>query len=255
MKAVDHWIATPRGRIFAREWPAPGSAPAIILLHDSLGCVELWRDFPQGLSAATERRVIAYDRAGFGRSDAQNEQLPRDFIYTECRDSLPLLADALGISHFVLFGHSVGGGMAVVGAAELYARCKGLISESAQIFREDLTFESIRAARPKVLPGSSQYDRLAKYHGEKTDWVLSAWIDSWLDPAFVLEMMPYMKRVQCPVLAIHGDRDEFGSAAQPKRLCDSVAGPATLHLMKDCGHVPHRDQPAEVLKAVKIFLG
>jgi pimeloyl-ACP methyl ester carboxylesterase len=252
----DHHIQIDGGRVFAREWQPdrPGTAPPIILLHDSLGCITLWRDFPADLSARTGRRVVAYDRLGFGQSDAFPGRLPLDFIYTEGRASLPPLLAALNIEEFVLFGHSVGGGMSVAGAADFGARCKGLISESAQIVREERTFEGIRAAQPNVAPGSAQHERLKKYHGEKTDWVLSSWIDNWLDPAFALDLTGHMKEIRCPVLALHGDLDEFGSLEQAKYLCDHVAGAAKLHLMKSCGHVPHRDRPAEILDTVANFL-
>lgn len=245
------------GRVYAREWQpdGPASAPPIVLLHDSLGCITLWRDFPAELSARTGRRVIAYDRLGFGQSDAFPGRLPLKFIYTECSTSLPPLLAALNIEEFVLFGHSVGGGMSTAGAADFGARCKGLISESAQIFREERTFEGIRAAQPNLVPGSPQRERLKKYHGEKTDWVLSSWIDNWLDPAFVLDLTSHMKRIRCPVLALYGDLDEFGSTGQAKYLCDHVAGSAKLHLMKACGHVPHRDRPGEILDTVANFLG
>jgi pimeloyl-ACP methyl ester carboxylesterase len=252
----DHHIPTSSGRVRVREWQPehPNSAPPIILLHDSLGCITLWRDFPADLSARTGRRVLAYDRLGFGQSDTLPGRLPLDFIYTECRVSLPPLLAALTIEDFVLFGHSVGGGMSVAGAADFGSRCKGLISESAQIFREERTFEGIRAAQPNLALGSAQRERLKKYHGEKTDWVLSAWIDNWLDPAFVLDLTSHMKSIRCPVLALHGDLDEFGSTDQAKHLCDHVAGSAKLHLMKGCGHVPHRDRPAEILETVARFL-
>jgi pimeloyl-ACP methyl ester carboxylesterase len=252
----DHSVPAGGGQVFAREWQpgSPNAAPPIILLHDSLGCITLWRDFPADLSARTGRRVIAYDRLGFGQSDAHVGRLPLDFIYEECSTSLPPLLAALKVDDFVLFGHSVGGGMSVAGAADFGPRCKGLISESAQIFREERTFEGIRAAQPNLAPGSPQRERLKKYHGEKTDWVLSSWIDNWLDPAFVLDLTRHIKRIRCPVLALHGDLDEFGSTDQAKYLCDRVAGSATLHLMKGCGHVPHRDRPAEILETVARFL-
>jgi pimeloyl-ACP methyl ester carboxylesterase len=254
---MEHWIATGKGRMLVREWapPNPVSAPAIILLHDSLGCITLWRDFPAALSTRTGRRVVAYDRPGFGQSDPFPERLPLDFIYTECGASLPPLLAALKIDRFVLFGHSVGGGMSVAGAADFGVRCTGLISESAQIFREERTFAGIRTAQPNLVPGSSQRERLKKYHGEKTDWVLSSWIDNWLDPTFVLDLTGHMKKIRCPVLALHGDLDEFGSTDQAAYLCDRVTGPAQLHLMKDCGHVPHRDRPGEILETVAKFLG
>ena len=251
---ADHRITTVRGSLFVRDWGESTNAAPIILLHDSLGCVALWRDFGDHLAARTRRRVIAYDRAGFGQSDAYAGRLPLDFLYTECREALPPILSALNVGEFVLFGHSVGGEMSVAGAADFGARCVAVISESAQIFPEDRIHEGIRAAQPALVPGRPQYERLKKYHGEKTDWVLSSWIDNWLDPAFTLDLTDHMKMVRCPVLALHGDLDEFGSTAQAKHLCDHVAGPAQLHVMKDCGHVPHRDRPAEILETVAAFL-
>lgn len=247
--------------MFARAWapgapgaPAAPAAPAIILLHDSVGCTALWRDFPAQLCARTGRRVIAYDRLGFGQSDPHPGPLPLDFIYTECRTALPPLLAALGIAEFVLFGHSVGGEMSVAGAADFGPRCTGLISEAAQIFREDRIYEGIAKARPNLVPGRPQYERLKTYHGEKTDWVLSAWFDTWLDPAFTLDLTSQMARVRCPVLALHGDEDEFASPAQAEFLCAHVAGPSRVHLMKGCGHVPHRARPDEILDVVGRFL-
>lgn len=251
---ADHRITTEYGSLFVRDWGANTGAAPIILLHDSLGCVTLWRDFGTHLAARTGRRVIAYDRAGFGQSDAYAGRLPLDFIYRECRETLPPILDALDVGDFVLFGHSVGGEMSVAGAADFGARCVAIISESAQIFPEECIYEGIRAAQPGLVPGHPQYERLKKYHGGKTDWVLSSWIDNWLDPAFTLDLTGHMKNVRCPVLALHGDQDEFGSTAQAKYLCDRVAGPAQLYVMKDCGHVPHRDRPAEILESVAAFL-
>jgi pimeloyl-ACP methyl ester carboxylesterase len=256
IQVSDKHIAAPRGRLFARAWsPAgPVHAPAVILLHDSLGCVALWRDFPAALAARTGRRVIAYDRLGFGRSDPYPGPLPLDFIDHECRAALPPLLAAFDVGRFVLFGHSVGGGMSVAGAAAFPARCAGLITESAQIFPEPLTFDGVRHARAVFVPGSAPYERLTRYHGGKADWVLRSWIDTWLDPDFVLALAPAMRALACPVLALHGDRDEYGSVAQPKMLCDTAPGPSTLHILKDCAHVPHRDRPEEVLDAVAAFL-
>jgi pimeloyl-ACP methyl ester carboxylesterase len=253
---AEHRIRTTRGSLFAREWRGgnSGHAPPIILLHDSLGCVELWRDFPEQLCAKTGRRIIAYDRLGFGRSDSFAGLLPLDFIYTECAFSLPPLREALRLESFVIFGHSVGGGMGVVGASHFGSACAGLISVSAQIFREERTFDGIRHARAVFAPGTPQYERLTRYHGAKADWVLHAWTGNWLNPDFSLDLSPYMRRIGCPVLAIHGDRDEYGSIAQPKMLCDSVSGPASLKIFPDCGHVPHRERPLDVLNAVADFL-
>lgn len=256
IKTTDHWIGSAQGRLFARQWhPSTAEqAPPIILLHDSLGCVALWRDFPELLCEAVGRRVIAYDRSGFGKSDAFPGRLPLDFIYNEYVASLQSVCEQLEVERFVLFGHSVGGGIGVVSAARVPAQCVGLVTESAQIFREEITFEGIRAAKPVFAPGAPAYERLRSYHGEKTDWVLRSWQDTWLDPTFEFDLTRYITALQCPVLAIHGDRDEYGSIEQPKRLCDLSPSPKQLLILENCGHVPHRERAEDVLKAMTAFM-
>jgi pimeloyl-ACP methyl ester carboxylesterase len=141
--------------------------------------------------------------------------------------------------------------MAIVAAAELGVHCRALITEFAQVFAESRTFEGVRQARAIFAPGTVSYERLKKYHGDKTDWALSAWIDSWLDPAFAdFTLASDLHRVTCPVLAIHGDRDEYGTPAHARMICDMAAGPSTLHVFPGLGHVPHREQPEAVLAAI-----
>lgn len=249
----DHSVPVEDGNLFVREWmpSAVGADEPIVMLHDSIGCVELWRDFPERLCAATSRRIIAYDRLGFGRSDPYPGPIAPDFVVAESARFLPAVLRARDVHNPVLFGHSVGGGMAIVAAAKLGARCRALIAESAQVFAEPRTFEGVRQARPLFAPGSVPYERLKKYHGDKTDWALGAWIDSWLDPAFAdFTLASDLRRVRCPVLAIHGDRDEYGSTAHAQMICDLVAGPATLKIFPGLGHVPHREQPEAVLAAI-----
>jgi len=125
--ASDQWITTEKGRLFARAWvpsdPRPDRDATILLFHDSLGCVDLWRDFPEQLALATRRTVVAYDRLGFGRSDAHADTLPATFIHDEAMTVVPRLSDALGLDAMVLFGHSVGGAMALATAAHWPGRC------------------------------------------------------------------------------------------------------------------------------------
>lgn len=224
-----------------------------MLLHDSIGCVALWRDWPEKLCTATSRTVIAYDRLGFGRSDPHPGLLAPDFITAECARSLPPILDALGVQEFILFGHSVGGGMAIAGAVAFGARCRALITVAAQTLAESQTFEGVRAARTLFAPDTPQYQRLIAYHGAKTDWVLGAWIDTWLSPAFqTFSLADVIHRVRCPVLAIHGTRDEYGSPAHARMIEDLASGPVTLSLL-ECGHVPHREQPDAVLRALDAF--
>lgn len=184
ISTCQYWIDTAQGQLFAQSWtPSEACGAPIVLLHDSLGCVALWRDFPVHLAHASGRRVIAYDRLGFGRSAAYLDKLPPSFIEDEAHGSFRALCRQLDLSQFVLLGHSVGGGMAV-GCAAVYAdACRGLITESAQAFVDSATLDGIRVAEQQfAMPG--QLERLRRYHAEKAEWVLRAWIDTWLSDAF-----------------------------------------------------------------------
>ena len=254
----DIWIPTPAGRLFARLWsaakPQANADTPIVLLHDSLGCIELWRDFPALLAQASGRTVIAYDRLGFGRSDAHPGLLPQSFIRDEAGASFAAVCDALGLDRFVLFGHSVGGGMAVACAARWVQRCRALITESAQAFVEGRTLQGIRDAQQSFAQ-DPQLLRLRKYHGDKAPWVLSAWIDTWQAPGFASwNLDEDLRRVTCPVLVLHGVLDEYGSVLHPQRIAELVAGPSRSVVLDGCGHVPHREMTDVVLATVTGWL-
>lgn len=257
MRIEEHWVLHPRGRLFARSWwPAgdPATAAPIVLLHDSLGCVELWRDFPAALCETTGRRVVAYDRLGFGRSDARMGAMPLDFIADEAASFFPVVLSQLGIDRFVAFGHSVGGGMAVHGAAALGSRCEALITESAQAFVEDRTVQGLLAAC-EAFRSPDQMQRLARYHGDKTAWVLEAWLGTWLSPGFASwSLDAVLPKVACPVLAIHGAEDEYGSRRHPELIGRLAEGAARVELLTNAGHVPHREQRERVLAVIRGWL-
>ncbi|MBX9400535.1 alpha/beta hydrolase [Lysobacter sp. BMK333-48F3] len=244
--AVDELrIDTDRGRLYAKRWnPARGHDDApIVLFHDSLGCVQLWRDWPERLAAASGREVIAYDRLGFGRSDPHPGRLAADFVHDEAERDFRRVCDALALCEFVAFGHSVGGGMAIACAARWPQQCRALITVSAQAFVEDRTLDGIRAAR-EAFARPGELERLRKYHGDQAAWVLGAWIDTWLAPDFAdWNLDEALHRVVCPTLAVHGDQDEYGSPAQPQRIAAQVRGPSTLMLLPGIGHVPQRERP------------
>ncbi|MGU8079765.1 alpha/beta fold hydrolase [Burkholderia pyrrocinia] len=261
-------VETPQGRLFAKRWrarpvqdetgtavaAAPKPAASIVLLHDSLGCVDLWRDFPAQLANATQRDVIAYDRLGFGRSDRHPGKLGTTFVRDEADRSFDAVLEQLRVDAFVAFGHSVGGGMAVGCAAAHPGRCRALVTVAAQAFVEDRTLAGIRDAG-LLFDEPGQLDRLARYHGDKAEWVLRAWVDTWLSPAFRdWNLDDDLPRVQCATLAIHGEDDEYGSDVHPKRIAARVAGPSSFLLLAKCGHMPHRERTDDVLAAVATFL-
>ncbi len=255
----ESWVATDRGRLYARRWIAPSTASPntapVVLFHDSLGCVALWRDFPEQLARATGRDVIAYDRLGFGRSDAHPGTLRNDFIHDEARVDFRHLREQLGIRRFTAFGHSVGGGMAAGCAAASPDDCEALITESAQAFVEACTIRGIVEAK-EAFQQPGQLERLAKYHGDKAAWVLRAWTETWLAPDFATwRLDDDLHRLRCPLLAIHGDKDEFGSLQQARHIAGLGGSHSTLEILAPCGHVPHHEQRDVVLALVGSWLG
>jgi pimeloyl-ACP methyl ester carboxylesterase len=261
--AEAEWlVATPQGRLFAQTWtptwtprlPDAGARPRapILLFHDSLGCVALWRSFPRALAAATRRRVVAYDRLGFGRSDPHPGRLALGFVAAEAEHSVPLLCTELAIADFVPCGHSVGGGMAIETAARFPDRCRALITIAAQAFVEDKTLVGISAAREQFKDPAA-VARLARYHGDKARWVIDAWTESWLAPEFASWTVDdALAAVRCPVLAVHGDGDEYGSSVHPARI--AAVGRGTAHILPATGHVPHREREALLVAMIDQFL-
>ncbi|WP_100640703.1 alpha/beta fold hydrolase [Marinobacter salexigens] len=250
----QRFVSTPAGDIYTKSWTpakssyASTSAP-VVLFHDSLGSVELWRDFPEKLALSLGRQVIAYDRPGFGRSYTRTDKLESDFIINEASGPFAAIRAELGITDFIALGHSVGGAMAAVCAVSFPDHCVALITEAAQAFVEDRTVDSVRAAE-QVFLQDGQINRLRKYHGHKAEWVLGAWTGIWLSKDFQhWTLKDTLKKVRCPVLAIHGEDDEFGSGAQPQSYTSLPAGPCVMELLPDCGHVPHRDK-LDVVTAV-----
>ena len=174
-EARDSFVDVPGGAIFVRHWSAGaeagGRGEPIILLHDSLGSVEQWRDFPAALAAAAGRDTIAYDRLGFGRSTARRAPPSVDFIDEEAADLFPALRRALDVPRFALFGHSVGGAMALSIAAAQGESCEAVVTEAAQAFVEPRTLAGIRAARAQF-EDPEQFARLTRWHDDKARWVL-----------------------------------------------------------------------------------
>jgi pimeloyl-ACP methyl ester carboxylesterase len=256
IEVCDSLVPVPEGSLFVRRWSAADrAAPPIVLLHDSLGSVEQWRDFPQALAETTGADVIAYDRLGFGRSTPRHEPPSANFIREEATLFFPALQRTLGLGRCVLFGHSVGGAMALVIAGTHPSVCAAVITEAAQAFIEERTLAGVRAARAQF-QAPTEFARITRWHGEKARWVLDAWTEVWLSPQFRRWSLDEdLARVSCPVLAIHGDTDQYGSVAFPRRITDTVQGVAELAVLDHCGHVPHREKTAEVLRLTTSFLG
>lgn len=252
----ETFIEVAEGKVFVKTWtPAIRELDTpLILLHDSLGCVDMWRDFPESLAEALKCQVIAYDRLGFGKSSERTELPSLRFVNEEAETVLPQILEHLGLRKVNLFGHSVGGGMAVCAAGTLPETIENVISESAQAFVEDRTLAGIRKAQAEF-QDPKLFERLVKYHGFKAAWVLRAWTEIWLSEAFKnWNLKKELGNIKCPLLVIHGDRDEYGSLKFPDFMEAHSSGPISKHIIAECGHLPHREKKDEVLKIVVSFL-
>ena len=228
-----------------------GAEPALVFLHEGLGSIKLWRDFPARVAKATGRKALVYDRYGYGESEVlKEEKVDVKFMHRGAEE----LAEVLGafrIEAPVLVGHSDGASIALIYSGS--HRVEGLVVLAPHVFIETFNLASIRKIRA-TFETTDLPQRFAKYHTDprKTFYL---WNDAWLDPAFERwNIEEYLPRIACPVLAIQGENDEYGTMAQLDAIRRQVKGPCELVKLKDCGHSPHREKPEEVLKAVVDFL-
>ena len=237
---------------YAWYGPPQSVRPPIVMLHEGLGSIALWRDFPQRLADATGRRTLAYSRYGYGQSDPLTEPRRVDFMHTEALEALPQLLDVLAIRDPVLFGHSDGGSIALVHAACAQRPVSAVVALAPHVFVEAYAIASISAARRMYLEGDLR-PKLARYHHdvESAFW---GWNDIWLHPDFsAWNIETLLAAIAGRVLAIQGVDDEYGTMEQLDRLERGVRDLRRLEL-EHCGHSPHRDQPDAVLTAVADFL-
>lgn len=249
------FVEVESGSIYVKKWipeTIKYSSP-IVLMHDSLGCVDLWRDFPEQLARSLSCIVIAYDRLGFGRSSANKNTPSINFVWDEADFYFSHIKTAVQFSSYYLFGHSVGGGMSI-GIAAIDKECIGVITESAQAFVEELTIKGIEEAKI-IFQRPEQMERLKKWHGDKANWVLNAWIDTWLSQEYSSwSLESRIGKVTCPVLALHGDKDDYGSIAFPEYIAKNVSGESSMVILENCGHVPHKEKMEEVINHTRLFL-
>lgn len=229
------------------------NAPTIVFLHEGLGCIALWKDFPERVAQATGCRVVVYSRYGYGESSELNESFKTDYMHREALESLPEFLRQLNIVNPVLFGHSDGGSIALIHAGAAKWPVKALVLEAPHCFVEDLSIAGIEAAKLTYLT-TDLPKRLGRYHADpdKTFW---GWNDIWLHPDFrAWNIENSLPHITCPILAIQGVDDEYGTLAQIDTILKHAAGPVELLKLENCAHSPHRDQADRVLVATERFI-
>jgi pimeloyl-ACP methyl ester carboxylesterase len=232
-----------------------GGAPALVFLHEGLGSVSLWRDFPRAVAAATGSSALVYSRRGYGRSDPAPRPRPLGFMHDEALRVLPAVLDAAGIDDAVLVGHSDGASIALVYAGAIGARVRGVVAMAPHVMVEDVCVRSIAAIRDAYdAPGSDLRDRLARHHAD-VDGAFHGWADAWLDPGFLSwDLRGYLPGVRVPVMVIQGEDDEYGTLAQVDAIERGVPAPVERVILPACGHSPHRDQREATLAAITRFV-
>lgn len=236
---------------------AAADAPWLVILHEGLGSVAMWRDFPEKLCTACGVRGLVYSRVGYGQSTprAASDHWAPDFMHREARDVLPPLLDALGAPpRYSVLGHSDGASIGLIHAASFPDRVHKLAVLAPHIMVEDVSVKSIRAARAAYVEGDLRA-RLARYHAD-VDSAFFGWNDIWLAPGFrdwsLRDLLP---AIRCPVLAVMGLQDQYGTMAQIDGIAHALpAGQCRLLKLDRCGHSAHRDQPETVIAAIRDFL-
>jgi pimeloyl-ACP methyl ester carboxylesterase len=224
----------------------PGGASALVLLHEGLGSVGLWRDFPQRLQSLTGRRLIAFSRFGHGRSDPPARPRTPAFFHEEALDVLPELLQALDVERPVLVGHSDGASIAIIHAAA--HPVAGLVLLAPHVFVEEVTVAAIRETRASYLDGDLR-SRMARHHDDP-DAAFHGWCDVWLDPSFATwSLDEETRRLTASALLIQGADDPYGSLAQIDRI-EALAGGTCERLVLPGAHSPHLEHPATVTAAV-----
>jgi pimeloyl-ACP methyl ester carboxylesterase len=234
--------------------------PTLVFLHEGLGSVAMWRDFPSRVAQASGCRTLVYSRHGYGQSDLPEASFSPDYMHHEAWQTLPELLAALQIENPLLIGHSDGGSIALmyagsVGAEKGVAGVAGIITMAPHCFVEDVSISSIEAAKTAARE-TDLLKKLGRYHRDatKTFW---RWNDIWLHPDFrdwnIEAMLP---AIRCPILAIQGEDDEYGTLAQIDAIRTQAVNSPLVDILKlaDCRHSAHKDQPEAVIRAIVDFI-
>jgi len=250
-------IVLAEGRLETGWWgPRPEAAPTLVLLHEGLGSLGLWKQFPAHLAQGTGCGVFAWSRFGYGHSDPVSLPRPLDYMQREAREVLPRLLDAIGVRRFVLVGHSDGGSIAAIYAGSFQnAALAGLVLLAPHFFTEPMGLAAIAEAKWRYEEGDLRA-RLARHHRD-VDNAFRGWNGAWLDPLFpeTFDLLPDIIHIRVPVLAIQGGADPYGTEEQLRVLGREAYCPVEVRMIPGIGHAPHAEAEQAVIAAVRDFAG
>lgn len=247
-------LAIEGGPVEFRVLPGDMNLPVLVLLHEGLGCVALWRDFPDRLNEATGHPVLLYSRVGYGGSAPRALPWPLDYMQREGVDVLPQVLAAAGIEECVLVGHSDGASIALAYAGGVEdSKASALVVMAPHVFTEESGLASIRAVRGQYVEGLRE--KLATYHGENVDCAFRGWSEVWTHPDFkAWNIEAFLPGITVPVLQIQGADDQYGTSAQLRAIEHGVTGPCQSELLANCRHAPQFEQAARTVELITRFL-
>lgn len=257
-KVEPSFVDVGKARLYVERLipPVTRSSTVLVFLHDAIGSTDQWRGFPEEVVAATGCQGLVYDRRGYGRSEPWTEERTPRYLEEEALEVLPQLLQACGVRDLVLIGHSDGASISLIFAG----RCppaftlKGVVSEAAHVFVEDITIAGIRKA-VALAAATSFLQNLSKYHGGKTQTVFDGWHRTWLrDDYRAWNIEHNLCTIRCPLLIIQGEDDEYGSTAQVEAIASQTGGPQKTLLIPDCAHIPHYQAHDLVLAEITAFV-
>ncbi|MCP4070494.1 MAG: alpha/beta hydrolase [Hyphomicrobiales bacterium] len=231
------------------------SEPVIVFLHEGLGCVALWREFPHRLCQKLGMRGFIYSRAGYGKSDPCDLPRPVIYMHDEGKDILPRVLDEAGIQQAILIGHSDGGSIALIHAgSNSSSRISAIITLAAHVFSESRCVGSFTAARENYQSGDLR-DKLKKYHGVNVDTAFYGWYDAWAHPDFEYwNIEEFLPDIDIPALVIQGADDAYGTKLQVDAIVAGIGSSTENHIIPDCGHSPHLEKPEATMSLICDFI-
>ena len=229
------------------------TAPTIVMLHEGLGALSLWRDLPRKLSNLINCSVFVYSRHGYGQSDFINSKFNAKYMHKEALNILPKILNHFDISNPILYGHSDGASIALIHASSADTGIMGLILEAPHVFVEEISLDGLKGAKKAFEHGGLKAG-LAKHHREP-EMIFRCWTNIWLSPEFLTwNIVSCLSNIQCPALLIQGETDAYGTLSQLDTIEKNVSGICKKKILPNTGHSPHRENPKLVLRSIQQFI-